>query len=167
MKKYIVFICFTLICFLVNAQVAIGKPNVSNNSTLLDFGTDNKGIVLSTVSTNPSDAVAGTFIVNSTSQSINMLEGTTWKNLTVNGGFSANPFLNTGADVGNGVIIGANISSKPGVLVLESTTRALILPYVANPHTTIGNNASIGTIVYDTTSDSLALFDGVNWHYWQ
>ena len=92
------------------------------------------------------------------------LEG---QNLILNGGFSANPFLNTGADVGNGVIIGANISSKPGVLVLESSTRALILPYVANPHTTIGNNASIGTIVYDTTSDSLALFDGVNWHYWQ
>lgn len=153
-------------CF---AQVTIGKTpsEPSNSSVLLEFGTDNKGIVLPTLASAPTSFVPGTFIVNSTANNIQVYEEktNTWINLT-DGITVSNPYTNTGTDTGNGVIIGDANSNKPGVLVLDAVDKALVLPKVANPHTTIGNKAVAGTIVYDTISDSLAIYDGTNWHYW-
>ena len=167
MKIYTYLLFAVLFNSMLTAQVAIGKTTVSNNSVLLEFGSENKGIVLPSSVSNPANAVPGTFVVNRTSQQVNFLDGMTWKNLISGGSFVPNAFLNVGSDVANGTVLGANSTTKPGVLVLESSNRAMVLPQVANPHTTIGNNASVGTIVYDSVSDSLAIFDGVNWHYWQ
>ncbi len=61
---------------------------------------------------------------------------------------------------------GAETSSKKGVLILESTTQAMVLPQVFEPHLNI-NGAIAGTIVYDTSCDMLAVYDGVNWSYWK
>lgn len=43
---------------------------------------------------------------------------------------------------------------------------AMVLPQVFEPHQNI-NGAIAGTIVYDTSCDMLAVYDGTNWSYWK
>lgn len=153
------------------SQIAIGKPTVANSSVLLDFGTDGKGIILPSVNTAPG-AVGGTFIFNTTENTVQVWEeknngGTGgWTNLTIAGDGVPHSFSNAGSDAGNGVIMGANSSTKPGVLVLESTQKALVLPLVASPHLNVVG-AIAGTMVYDTDADMIAIYDGANWNYWK
>lgn len=154
------------------AQVAIGKSEVANSSVLLDFGSEAKGIILPSVETAPG-AAGGTFIFDTTDNSVKVLEekndgaNGNWTNLTENEepGVS-HTFLNTGNDVAEGLIMGAETTIKPGILVLESTNRALVLPNVENPHLSMPGVVA-GTIVYDTASDMLAVFDGANWSFWK
>lgn len=177
MKKYIIALSGVFIFLIVQktkAQVAIGKQNITNSSVLLEFGTENKGIILPSVNTAPG-AAGGTFIFNTTKKAVEVWEGKNngnlgdWTLLTDENQGVNHSFSNTGADVipnPAGVIIGADNTAKPGVLVLESTTKALVLPQVANPHQNI-KGAIAGTMVYDTTADMLAVYDGANWSYWK
>ncbi|MFC4686804.1 hypothetical protein ACFO4P_07625 [Epilithonimonas pallida] len=177
MKKYIIALSGVFIFLIVQktkAQVAIGKQNITNSSVLLEFGTENKGIILPSVNTAPG-ASGGTFIFNTTKKAVEVWEGKNngnlgdWTLLTDENQGVNHSFSNTGADVISnpaGVIIGADITAKPGVLVLESTTKALVLPQVANPHQNIKGTIA-GTMVYDTTADMLAVYDGANWSYWK
>ena len=168
MKKYILAMTM-LTATLSQAQVVISNhadPKPTNSSVLLEFGNnENKGIILPSVTSAPG-AVAGTFIVNKTDKAVQYYNGTSWVNLTYPNTLVESTFVNDGtADVGDGVIIGAATSAKPGVLVLESTTKAMVLPRVADPHLNVLSPVA-GTMVYDTTSDALAVYDGVEWSYW-
>jgi len=177
MKKYII-IVLGISTFLISqkmkAQVAIGKDNITNSSVLLEFGPGNKGIILPVVDAAPG-AVGGTFIFNTIKKALEVWEGKNngnlgdWTLLSDENQGVIHSFSNAGSDtIPNpaGVIIGADNTAKPGVLVLESTTKALVLPQVANPHTNI-KSAIAGTIVYDTAADMLAVYDGANWSYWK
>lgn len=180
--KNIITSIFSVILILIagntNAQVVIGKtaPVIPTNSnTLLEFGNDNKGIIIPSVTSVPTDAVGGTFIFNTIDKAIEVYEG---RNDNKNGGWTKlsnenegipHNYINSGTtDTSSpaGVIIGSDKTTKSGALVLESTTQALVLPKVANPHLTI-KGAIAGTIVFDTTSNSLAVYDGANWSYWK
>jgi len=164
-----IFISIALLVIGVShAQVVISEdPNAvpTNSSVLLEFGNLPKGIILPSVA-EATGAVAGTFIVNTTDRAVQYFDGIDWINLTYPNELVGNSFVgNSTADIGQGVIIGATSSAKPGVLVLESTTKALVLPKVANPHLNILSPIA-GTMVYDTTSDSLAVYDGKEWSFW-
>ena len=177
-------VCFMFLTNTAQAQVAIGKTEpvtLTNDSVLLEFGDEAKGIIVPEVASAPG-AVGGTFIFNSTDKAMEVWEGKNnsnaggWTDLTTNNNTTpatvgvVHNYVNNGADViasnGAGVIIGAESTDKPGALVLESKTKALVLPLVANPHLTI-KGAIAGTMVYDTTADMLAVYDGVNWSYWK
>lgn len=156
-------------------QLAVGRDNVTNNSVLLEFGNSSpKGIIVPQV-TSWTNAVAGTFVFDANDRIVKVREARNggangnWTNLTQNSTQGVlNTFVNSGTENSqtNGVVIGAETSSKPGVLVLESTTKALVLPKVNNPQTTMRGSVA-GTIVYDTASGTLAVYDGVNWSYWK
>lgn len=157
----------------LSAQIGIGKTTLSNSSVLLEFGSEAKGIIVPQVAS-AAGAVGGTFIFDSNDKILKVKEeknagvNGNWTNLTQNSlpGATHN-FSNAGSDivVNNGVVIG-NASTKPGALVLESTTKAMVLPKVSNPHTSM-TGAIAGTIVYDTSSGMLAVYDGKNWSYWK
>ena len=164
---------------IAKAQVAIGKTEpitITNGSVLLEFGSEAKGIIVPQVSSVSSPA-GGTFVFNNSSGVLAMqvYENGVWKDLTSDStttpktiGISHN-YTNGGTidTIGvNGVIIGAYTSTKNGALVLESTDKALVLPLVANPHQSI-KGAIAGTMVYDTVSDTLAVYDGIYWSYWK
>ncbi|WP_279195775.1 hypothetical protein [Chryseobacterium indoltheticum] len=57
-------------------------------------------------------------------------------------------------------------TATPGILVLEDTNKAMILPRVASPHLNIINPAP-GMMVYDTTAKQLAVFNGTVWSFWK
>lgn len=166
MKKIQLFILIFLSSFALS-QVAIGKTEVLGSNTLLDFDqspNNSKGIILPSV-TNNSNATNGTFIFDVNTKKVRMYENNTWKDLSDEGNIS-NLISNSSNDIGKGVVIGNQNSTVNGVLVLESDSKAIILPYIENPHLTV-KNPYAGMMCYDTFSKTLAVFDGVNWNYWK
>ncbi len=149
----------------MTAQVAVGKETLTNPSVLLEFNTEAKGIILPSVASAPG-AVGGTFLFNTADRSVQVFQNTGWTLLTDSSQGVVHTYSNLGTETGSGVIVGATASTKPGVLVMESTTKAMVLPKVANPHLTI-RGAIAGTMVYDTVSSSLAVYDGARWSYWK
>ena len=151
------------------AQVAIGKQVVDGASTVLDFNNasgNTKGLILPATSGLPTGTlVNGTFVFDVTDNKVKVYENDVWKPLSDAGNSSA-VVANNSAEVGKGVIIGASSSTADGVLVLESTDKAMVLPQIATPHVNV-KSPYPGMMCYDTTSKTLAIFDGSVWNYWK
>lgn len=147
------------------AQLAISKvPNSSG--AILDFATGTtNGIILSAVTSLPTSPANGTFIVDRTDLKVKMRQNNIWVDMTSPGDLSKIA-QNTSSEVGNGVIIGSSSSSADGILVLEATDKALVLPKIASPQTNV-RSPYPGMICYDTTSKSVAVFDGKVWNFWR
>ena len=148
------------------AQIAINK-NTIDGSGILDFtaGT-NKGIMLPIVETLPSTAVDGTILMDKNDKKVKMKQNGAWIDMSNAGSISGVSF-NPSAEVPNGkVILGSTSSTATGVMVLESTTKALILPKINAPHLNV-KSPKPGMICYDTASNTMAIFDGLNWNYWK
>jgi len=176
MKKFII-LCFILSTNLTFAQISIGKNQVDGGG-ILDFDEDNKGIILPIADIETTNTYTnGTILVDKNDYKIKVFQDNDWLELSDTGSFdvqkddnnndiSTAVKINTSDDIGQGVIIGAENSDADGVLVLESTNKALILPKVFRPHENILSPVA-GTICYDTESDSLAVFNGKVWNYWK
>ncbi len=151
------------------AQIAIGKTAVVGSNTLLDFDqspTNSKGIILPAVTNAANVALTnGTFVFDINTKKVRMVENNAWKDLS-DAGNTSNLISNTSNDIGNGVILGAETSAATGILVLEATDKAMILPKITNPHLTV-KSPYAGMMCYDTVSKTLAVFDGTNWNYWK
>ncbi|PWN67783.1 hypothetical protein [Chryseobacterium oncorhynchi] len=151
------------------AQVALGKQVVDGASTVLDFNNSSgntKGLILPATSGLPTGTlVNGTFVFDVTDNKVKVYENDVWKPLSDAGNSSA-VVANNSAEVGKGVIIGASSSVADGVLVLESADKAMVLPQIANPHVNV-KSPYPGMMCYDTTSKTLAIFDGTVWNYWK
>ena len=166
MKTIYINIIFFLSFTFHNAQVAIGKSAV-DGSSILDFASNTtKGIILPALSSVPASPVNGILAFYKGDSRVYMYQNNIWVSLTEDNGNSASIVNNTSAEVGNGVIIGANTSSASGVLVLESSNLALTLPKVDKPHQNV-KAPYPGMICYDTASNTIAVFDGAYWNFWK
>lgn len=180
--KNIVSIFLIIISNTVFSQVIIGNnvgTAVDKTSVLLDFAAgENKGIILPYVKVTPAGAglVEGTIVLDAsdpTKAKVKYYNGSpTWVDLS--SGNEANittaMTIQSGAlteDVAAKAIIGSNRSSADGVLVLESQTKALILPMVAS--TDDVPKPAPGMMVYINKAGAkrLAVFNGVGWTYWK
>ncbi|WP_334126750.1 hypothetical protein [Empedobacter brevis] len=169
--KVLLLLCLTSYSF---GQVAIGKENMNGNSTILDFNDaagNTNGIILSAVN-DISGALSiaavnnnGTFLFDRSDNKVKMYENNVWVPLSDTGD-SSEILVNTSTEVGAGVIIGAQTTDAKGVLVLESANTAMILPKIANPHTSV-KSPYPGMLCYDTVSKTMAVFDGKVWNYWK
>ena len=154
------------------SQIALGKASINGTQTVLDFNdaaTNDKGIILPAVTPLPTLASTtnGTFLFDRTDSRVKVLENNIWKPLSDAGNSTAlNANNNTSAETTGKVIFGESTSSAEGILVLESPDKAMILPKISNPHTTV-HNPYPGMMCYDTVSKSLAVFDGTRWNYWK
>lgn len=171
MRKYITgatVFALLLISNKIAAQIAIGKETVTNNSVLLEFSDEAKGIILPAVNSTPG-VVNGTFILDNTAKAVRVRQNGSWTNLSTAGQASTNPYSNPGNDIitsNNATIIGDSSSTKPGILVLESTSKAIVLPKVASPSTEMPSPVA-GTMVYDSQSSMIAVYDGTQWSFWK
>lgn len=162
---------------LISAQVAIGKSSVSNSSVSLEFGSGNKGIVLPWVTNTGIVAgqLNGTLAYDLSDHKIKVKYASGWKDLSIDtSGTTLDPLTsvdgvliqnsqteNTSAEVTIGTP-----TANTGILILEDTDKAMILPKVASPHLNIINPAP-GMMVYDTTAKQLAVFNGAVWSFWR
>lgn len=151
------------------AQIAIEKQMIDGASTILDFNNvpgNTKGLILpSTSGVATGSLVNGTFIFDVTDKMVKVYEDNSWKPLSDVGDSNA-VMVNNSTEQIKGVIMGAASSVADGVLILESSSKAMILPQVATPHINV-KSPYPGMICYDTTSKSLAVFDGAVWSYWK
>ena len=164
---------------LVYAQVAIGKGSVQNSSISLEFGNENRGMVLPWVTSAGAveGAVEGTVVYDLSDHKVKVKIASGWKDLSVDlTGTTIDPHNATVdlATIQNDVTtentdaavrIGTP-TATPGILVLEDANKAMVLPRVASPHLNIINPAP-GMMVYDTTAKQLAVFNGTVWSFWK
>jgi len=177
MKK-IHLLTLSLFGFLPSAQVIIGDAlgtAAVKTSVLLEFAnTNNKGLVLPYVRTLPSSPALGTLLVDATNPSqarVKYYNGG-WINLDGTGKsgnlqtiLSSQP---TGVVEGTSkTIIGARSSAADGVLVLESNTKAMVLPIIDDVNSI--PSPSPGMIVYvnKPNFERLAVFNGSIWAFWK
>lgn len=161
------------------AQVVIGDATGTTTvktSVLLEFAANqNKGIILPYVRTLPATPSEGTLVLdasNATATRIKYYNGS-WLDLSgqdadLTSTLATQP---TTAQVtesaASGVIIGAATSSASGVLVLESTTKSLVLPIVEDVQNI--PSPSPGMIVYinKVGAKRLAVYNGSKWSFWR
>lgn len=175
MKNILSIFAFTIFG-LTQAQVIIGGNNgtaTNKNAVLLEFEAgQNKGIILPYVRTMPTTPTEGTILVNSTdvTKAKVVYYNGTWVDLSSGNEANISTALNqqpaTTELANSKAIIGAASSSANGVLVLESTTKAMVLPQVAN--TDDVKDPAPGMMVYinKTGAKRLAVFNGAKWTYW-
>ena len=184
-----------------NAQVIIGGVNgtaANKTSVLLEFEAgQNKGIIVPYVRTLPTGnaLVGGSIILDASTAGAARMKyynafASTWVDLSGSGSNSLSGDL-TGANLlpkqptaveapelaTSKAIIGARTSTADGVLVLESDTKAMVLPIVGTiveGGLTKVNvpNPSPGMMVYvintdDSAKKSLAVYNGTIWTYWK
>lgn len=172
MKKNTFVSLIFLISACASAQVAIGKSTTSSNAVSLEFGSENRGLLLPWVDSASAvaGAVNGTIIFDSSDKKVKYLKNNTWFDLSIdNTGAVDTTAQDTLTDKALAkVMIGGNPSTDttPGILVLADTNKAMVLPKVASPHLNI-INPSAGLMVYDTTSKQLAVFNGTVWTFWK
>lgn len=154
------------------SQVALGKGSISNSSVSLEFGTENRGIILPWVNSAAAvtGAVNGTLIFDSADKKVKYLKAGSWFDLTVDTTGTVDTSLqNTLSELPSSTVaIGktATNNTTPGILVLTDNDKAMVLPKVANPHLNIVN-PSAGMMVYDTVNKQLAVFNGAVWSFWK
>lgn len=161
---------------MLSAQVAIGgKETITSPSVLLEFEDNNnvKGILVPAVentanalSANQSDS-NGTFLFDKSDKIFKVYSNNAWLPLT-DAGNSTNRAITPTTEQAEtvGVVIGNDTDVIKGALVLNHPTRAMVLPKVADPHLNV-KQPYPGMMCYDTTSKSLAVFNGENWYYWK
>lgn len=160
----------------MGAQVIIGDaagtaPANKKQSVLLEFANSgDKGIILPYVRTLPANPAPGTILLDSTvptSAKVKLYNGSSWVVLSGDSDISSS-LVNqpaTADGINAKAIIGSTTSAADGVLVLESTTKAMVLPTVTNIENIV--NPSPGMMVYVKGSKKyLAFFDGSKWAFW-
>lgn len=165
MKKIIFAILISNFSF---AQVAIGKISVTPNA-ILEFPittTNTKGIILPNVAdvSTMTNVTPGTIVFDLATAKVKYNDGF-WKELSDFTGVS--PTLTVGADLPNAkVIIGNQNTTADGVLVLEASNKALILPYIKNPTTNVKSPVA-GMMCYDPDKMMMCVYNGKEWFYWK
>ena len=163
--KYLITTITLFVCAIMYSQVGIGTSSLGTK-VILDFqsGTTS-AIILPRIDT-PA-GVAGTLLYDSTDKKVKYNNGG-WVDLSIRTGeFTAveKAERDQHTEVGDGAIIGAETTTAPGVLVLESSDKAMVLPKVASPHTSI-ISPEAGTICYDTTKKLFCVYNGLEWTFW-
>ncbi|SFN51518.1 hypothetical protein SAMN05421594_3102 [Chryseobacterium oleae] len=175
MKKTISTLCILANVF-SNAQILINTTSSSSNHTLsspsvlIEFSNNaNKGLILPWLKGDMPNPVNGTFIFNTVIKKIKVYINNTWIDFTRDAS-TLNPIditlQNTPENTKARVIIGNNTSPTEGILVLESSDKAMVLPKIASPHLNIVNPAP-GMIVFDTAKELLCLYNGTQWSFIQ
>lgn len=180
MKK-IYIAALTAVTVTVNAQIIIGDavgtaPAGQKASVLLEFAAgQNKGIVLPYLRTMPSTPAEGTIALDASSATgarVKYYNGS-WIDLSGQNGdvstaLSTQP---TAAQVSettdSKVTIGNAVASADGVLILESSSKAMVLPIVEDVQNIV--NPAPGMMVYVNKGGAkrLAVFNGTRWSFWK
>ena len=160
----------------VSAQVIFGDTTgtASNKtSVLMEFAnTNNRGLILPYVTDKTNVITPGSIILDAstpTAAKVKYYNGTTWVDLcvqpaNVSSYLSIQPTSKENANAK--VVVGSSTSSADGILVLESATKAMVLPVVTDYQNIV--NPAPGTMVMTSNNGikSLAVYNGSQWSFW-
>jgi hypothetical protein len=167
-KKLLHVLCAALPAFAL-AQVAVNKSAMSNASVSLEFSNNNKGLVLPWT-TNTAGVLGqtnGSLVYDVSTKTVQLKLASGWMDLSQDeNGTVDDSAQATRTSLPNAKVSIGTPTTTPGILVLEAKDKAMILPKVNNPHTTI-NQPPAGTMVYDTAKNMLCVYNGTNWTFWK
>ncbi|MBV7439890.1 hypothetical protein KRX57_00480 [Weeksellaceae bacterium TAE3-ERU29] len=172
MKKTIIISVLLLCNLIVKAQIAIEKETFRSNSSIMEFNDivepngEAKGIILP-ILLDSSIAKEGALWVDSSTKKVMYQSGNGKVEMTE---ASIKEYsLPANGEIGDGITISddslLSSTDDSAVLKLESSEKALLLPHV-NDVTKDISNPEPGTIAYDVSSKSLAVFNGDYWFFW-
>ena len=171
----------------VQAQVIIGDnvgtaPANQKTSVLLEFAnTNNKGIILPYVRAKAAAPTEGSIILDVSTPTDarvkfynnNSTTSDKWTDLSGQGAdvtatLASQPTATQVTESSSSKsIIGANSSSvTDGVLVLESTTKAMVLPIVSDVNNIPSPSAGMMVYVNKAGAKRLAVYNGSKWSFW-
>lgn len=188
---------FILLSTLANAQVAIGKTNVTNATVSLEFGVSDatngyKGILLpwvSTVAGTPnasytglSNPVDGTIIFDVSDKKVKYRKAGAWSDLSKNEITTVNGIANYDTTGIINTTLQDNLTENSTAKVMiggdpstDATTGVLVLADT-NKAMILPKMASphlniqnppAGMMAYDTSAKQLAVFNGKVWSFWK
>ena len=185
MKKIIATIFLGSMAF-ANAQVIIGDAvgtAADKTSVLLEFALgQNKGLILPYVRTMPATPTEGTILLDASTPTTSRMKyyaGTVkgWIDLsgqdanlnstTVLANFATEQPSTITETATSKAIIGAQTTTADGVLVLESTTKAMVLPTVADVQNIPSPSPGMMVYVNKAGAKRLAIFNGSKWSFWK
>ncbi len=159
------------------SQVVIGGKTGSAGSNvtsvLLDFPTgQNKGLIVPYVRTLPASAVEGTIVLDATASVASRVKyfNGSWVDLSGQDANVTTVLLSQPLAITEGTskaIIGAPSSTADGVLVLESTTKAMVLPIVTDVNDILSPSPGMMVYVKKAGSKRLAVYNGSKWSFWK
>ena len=177
MKKIIATIFLGSMAF-ANAQVIIGDAVGTapvKTSVLLEFALgQNKGLILPYVRTMPATPTEGTILLDAstaTTARVKYYNGS-WVDLSGQDGNVTTALAQQPTAIQapettvSKAIIGAATSSADGVLVLESTTKAMVLPIVSDVNNIPSPSAGMMVYVNKPGAKRLAVYNGSKWSFW-
>lgn len=183
MKKIVATILLAMM-FTANAQVIIGNATGTaavKTSVLLEFALENKGLILPYVRMIPTGTKLseGTLLLDAsdpTKARVKYYNGT-WQDLSGQDANLNSPLVlanfaieqpSTLSEIeGSKAIIGSTTTTADGVLVLESTTKAMVLPTVADVQNIPSPSPGMMVYVNKTGAKRLAVFNGSKWSFWK
>lgn len=170
MKKTITLIVLFVGIISVKSQIAIGKESTTNTSVSLEFGDENRGLILPYVENKAGITEEGSIIYDATDHKVKYLKNDGWFDLSIDEtGVAVLDIQTTKTEQPTAkVVIGADgeTNTTNGILVLSDQNKAMILPKVASPHEKIIDPAA-GMVVYDTVAKQLAVYNGTVWSFWK
>jgi hypothetical protein len=167
MKKIVLIINLMAFGF-VYSQVAVGKTALESASSSIEFGSENRGIVLPWVTDVASvqNAVNGTLIFDLSDKKVKAYKNNAWTDLSIDAtGIADSSVQDALNDNSAAKVTVGTPTTTSGILVLEDSDKAMILPKVTSPHLNIISPAA-GMMVYDTVKKQLAVFNGSVWTFW-
>ncbi len=176
MEKILILISFVFIENNISAQVIFGDAvgtATNKTSVLVEFpNTGDRGLILPYVTNKTAITTPGSIILDAsipTAAKVKYYNGTIWVDLSVqptdiSSYLTIQPLTRENANAK--VIIGSDTSAADGILVLESATKAMVLP-MATSYQKIVNPAP-GTMVLlsDGAIKTLAVYNGAQWSFW-
>ncbi|MDO5616482.1 MAG: hypothetical protein Q4G16_09840 [Cruoricaptor ignavus] len=173
---------FIAICSTSFAQVIIGdNTGTAQNKTavLLEFAnTNDRGLILPYVKTKATTPTEGSIILDvsdSTKARVKFYNANTetgtngWVDLSgqdadVTSILTTQP--NTKESDAEKVVIGNPTNVTDGILVLESETKAMVLPHVDNVQKIINPSPGMMVFVNKDGAKRLAVYNGAKWSFW-
>lgn len=162
----------------VSAQVIIGNATgtaANKTSVLLEFAnTNDRGLVLPYVRTKAATPTEGSIILDASNPAdarVKYFNGS-WVDLSGQGGNVTAVLASQPTAVAEGAdaktVIGARTSTvTDGVLVLESATKAMVLPQVDSVDNIKSPSPGMMVFVRTEGSERLAVYNGSQWSFWK
>lgn len=167
MKKIVLIVSIT-VSGLMYSQVAFGKTTLESASSSIEFGTANRGMILPWVTDVASvqNAVNGTMVYDLSDKKVKAYQNSAWVDLSIDAtGVADSTIQDALNDNPVAKVAVGTPTTTSGILVLEDSNKAMILPKVASPHLNIISPAA-GMVVYDTVKKQLAVYNGSVWTFW-
>lgn len=175
MKKLLVLSVLFFTVNIVFSQVIFGNSvgtAADKTSVLMEFAkTENRGLILPYVTDKSGTFAPGSIILNATTANaakVEFYDGANWNDLSFNTAnissfLGMQPVAKENPDAK--VIVGNDISSADGIMVLESATKAMVLPTVNSYSDIVDPAPGMMVLQNNGTEKVLAFYNGSKWTF--